>query len=481
MSIARTAQGDVQGFVANGVLNFRNIPYAAPPVGALRFAPPAPPADRAGLRDATAHGPIAPQPPSRLRAAMGDFSRPQSEDCLTLTIATPAVTGRRPVIVWLHGGAYFTGAGSLDWYDGAHLARDGDAVFVGVNYRLGAFGFLHLPGVAEGNMALADMVAALRWVRANIAAFGGDPARVTVMGQSAGAHAIMLLLRLPETEGLFHRAILQSPPPPMAPHGTALATEYAEFTMTLLGATPQGMREVAAPALIDAQMQLARAIARFGHIAPPFMPISDTCADPAAFIAEAAAAAGARRIPLIIGTTRDEMAAFFAIDPGEPDPKRVAACFTEYAGDAAAIELYRRRRPGGSPAQLVGDLVTDHLFLFPSIALADAATSAGVEVWLYQFDWHPPASRFAACHCIELPFVFGTAWPDAAMLGGADPARMAALSSAMRAAWTGFAHGNPPDMVGLPWPAYRPESRLTMVFGSVLGVVGDPAGWAWRA
>jgi len=173
MTIAHTLQGDLQGFAANGVLNFRNIPYAAPPAGKLRFAPP--------------------QPPSRLRAAMGDFDRPHSEDCLTLTIATPSTSGARPVIVWRHGGAYFTGAGSLDWYDGAHLARDGDVVFVAANYRLGALGFLHLPGVADGNMALLDMIAALRWAWANIAAFGGDPARVTLMGQSAGARGLRAL------------------------------------------------------------------------------------------------------------------------------------------------------------------------------------------------------------------------------------------------------------------------------------------------
>jgi para-nitrobenzyl esterase len=193
MTIAHTLQGDLQGFAANGVLNFRNIPYAAPRAGKLRFAPPQPPAAWAGLHDATTHGPIAPQPPSRLRAAMGDFDRPHSEDCLTLTIATPSTSGARPVIVWLHGGAYFTGAGSLDRYDGAHLARDGDVVFVAANYRLGALGFLHLPGVADGNMALLDMIAALRWAWANIAAFGGDPARVTLMGQSAGARGLRAL------------------------------------------------------------------------------------------------------------------------------------------------------------------------------------------------------------------------------------------------------------------------------------------------
>jgi carboxylesterase type B len=216
--IAATDLGALAGEAGDGVVLFRNVPYAAPPTGERRFAAPHPASPWEGIRNATRHGPIAPQPPSRLRAAMGDFERPQSEDCLTLTIATPAADdGTRPVIVWLHGGAYMTGAGSLDWYEGGVLARDGDCVVVGVNYRLGALGFLHHPAIGVANCALLDMIAALGWVRDHIAAFGGDPGQVTVMGQSAGAHAIMCLLTMPDARGLFHRAILQSAPPAMTP------------------------------------------------------------------------------------------------------------------------------------------------------------------------------------------------------------------------------------------------------------------------
>ena len=191
MSTVHTALGDLTGVPS--VTVFRGVPYAT----ASRFAPPKPIDCWSDTLDATRHGPIAPQPTSRLRAVMGEFSRTQDEDCLTLTIATPgADDAKRAVMVFLHGGAYLSGAGSLDWYDGSVLAGEGDIVVVGVNYRLGALGFLHLPGVAEGNMGLLDMVAALRWVRDNIADFGGDPARVTLVGQSAGAHAIMCLLTM---------------------------------------------------------------------------------------------------------------------------------------------------------------------------------------------------------------------------------------------------------------------------------------------
>ena len=186
--VAQTALGNLRGVFTDGVAAFRGVPYAAPPIGELRFAPAAPVRAWTGLRDATRHGPIAPQLPSRLSVAMGNFSRPHDEDCLTLTICTPAPDGKaRPVLVWLHGGAWISGAGSLDWYDGARLAREGDLVFVGVNYRLGALGWLHRPGIVDAEAGTSDMIAALAWVRDHIAGFGGDPASVTVMGQSAGA------------------------------------------------------------------------------------------------------------------------------------------------------------------------------------------------------------------------------------------------------------------------------------------------------
>jgi para-nitrobenzyl esterase len=482
MTVAVSGAGSLRGLAGDGVTVFRGVPYAT----ARRFAPPERAAAWAGVREATAHGPIAPQPRSRLAAAMGDFSRPQDEDCLTLTIATPGVdAGRRPVIVWLHGGAYLSGAGSLDWYDGSVLARDGDAVVVGVNYRLGALGFLHLPGVAEGNMGLLDMVAALEWVRDHIAAFGGDPARVTLMGQSAGAHAIMCLLTMPATAGLFRRAILQSAPPSMSPLTGERAAEYGGFLAGLLGTDAAGLADVAVGRLVAAQMEVARGIARFGDITPPFVPVGDALAEPRRFVAAAAHAAGERGVDLVIGTTREEMGAFFAADPAmaEPDPAAVAARFAALAGDPAAIELYRRRRPGGSVAELLGDLVTDHMFLFPSLLLADAATAAGRSAWVYQFDWAPPGNRFRACHCLELPFVFGNpgAWADAAMLEGHDPAVVAALSAAIRSAWTGFAGSGDPGTALQPWPAYRPGSRQTMRFDSIVGSVGDLAGAALRA
>ena len=485
------ALGALQGLSSgDGVVRFRNVPYAAPPVGSRRFQPPAPPEPWTGLRDATRHGPIAPQPPSRLRLAMGDFSpSAQGEDCLTLTIATPgADDARRPVIVWLHGGAYLSGAGSVDWYDGGTLARGGDLVVVGVNYRLGPLGFLHHPALGDGIMGLRDIAAALGFVRDYIAAFGGDPDNVTVMGQSAGAVAILRLLIMKETEGLFRRAIVQSGTPRRG-LAAAEATRRAERLMELLGIDPQAadgperLRAAPVEEMIPVQMTIARENASFAGTEPAFPPVFDDFGSVESFCARIAAAATARGVDVMLGTTQDEMHAFFVPDPAmaDPDPQEVAAKFVELTGSVDAIEAYRRRRPGGSLRDLLSDLMADDRFHHPILHLSEQLAAAGCAVFLYRFDWAPPGSAWGACHCIELPFVFGTraAW-NAPMLAGGDPAQMDALSATTMAAWTRFARTGNPSLPDLPWPAYEPAARCTMRFGPATGCVGDLAGYGLR-
>ena len=478
MPIASPPCGAVRGEQGRGVIRYRGIPYAT----ASRFSPPVSVAPWCGTRDATSHGPIPPQPASRLRAAMGDFNRPQGEDCLTLTIATPAAdAARRPVLVFLHGGAYRTGAGSLDWYDGGLLAAENGCVVVGVNYRLGALGFLAHPDVSPGNLGIADMVAALRWVAGNIASFGGDPARVTLVGQSAGAHAIMVLLTDPATAGLFHRAILMSTPASLATKPTEIAARDAAFVARAIGTTPAGLVDAAVAALLDTGLQLARSGARFADATPPFIPVSDAFTDPDILLATVATAAAGRGVPLVIGTTREEMHAFFAPDPAmdAPDPAVVADCFARLAGD---IDAYRSRRPGATTRDLLGDLVTDDRFLRPSIRLAEAVTAAGGRAHLYQFDWAAPGNRFMACHCIDLPFLFGNfdAWAAAKMLDGGRSPQAEAVSAHFRAALAGFAHTSEPSRPGLPWAPYRAPVRATMIYGPLIGPAGDPACMSWR-
>jgi para-nitrobenzyl esterase len=487
---AHTALGTLLGDSQDGVTRFRAVPYAAPPIGPNRFAPPAPPEPWTGTRDVRAHGPIAPQPPSRLRLAMGEFGdRTQDEDCLTLAIATPAPdNARRPVLVWLHGGAWLSGAGSLDWYDGGALAKSADVVSVGVNYRLGPLGFLHYPGLADGMMGLHDMVAALRFVRDHIASFGGDPGNVSLMGQSAGAGAIYRLILMPETRGLFHRAIAQSGTLRRGLAATE-ATARARRLMHLLGIDPDAAdapeRLRAAPArdMITMQMQIARENAKFAAIDPAFPPVFDDFGDVETFSARIAHAAAERGIDFILGTTREEMHAFLVADPtmATPDPEATAERFFTLAGSSEAIDTYRHRRPGADLRDLLADLMTDHGFLFPQLVLADRLVQAGRNVFLYQFDWAPPASPWKACHCIELPFIFATrpAW-DAPMLSGLTNTEYTGLSSAMMTAWTNFARTGTPTTPNTSWPPYEPNHRTTMCFGPITGPVGDPAGASWR-
>jgi para-nitrobenzyl esterase len=490
--IAHTALGDVLGAAGDGVVRFRTVPYAAPPLGRLRFAPPEPVPPWSRPLDARAPGPIPPQPPSRLRLCMGEFSRDQSEDCLTLAIATPAADDRRrPVLVWLHGGAFLSGAGSLDWYDGGPLARQGNVVVVGVNHRLGPLGFLCAPGIGDGLMGMRDIVAALRFVRAHIAAFGGDPDNVTVMGQSAGAVAIMRLLDWPETAGLFRRAIVQSGPPRRG-HDRATAVRRAERLMELLNIDPAGadaadrLRSVPAAELATLQMTVARENARFAATDPAFPPVFDDLDDVDAFAGRVAVACATRGVDVLLGYTREEMHAFYVADPAmaSPDPAAVGSMFEALTGSSATIERYRRRRPGGSARDLLADLVTDHRFILPAVGLAERLDTAGQGAFLYEFSAAPPGSPWHACHCSELPFVFGTrpAW-DAPMLAGVTDAAYAGLSGSMMAAWIAFARSGVPAVPGLAWPRYEPGRRMVMRFGDLVGAEADFAaierrGWA---
>ena len=485
-TIARTCLGDLLGLRRNGVTVFRGVPYALPPTRKRRFAGPHPAAVWSGVRDATVHGPIAPQLPSRLPVAMGSFSRPMDEDCLTMTIWTPAVDARqRPVLVWLHGGAWMSGAGSLDWYDGANLARDGDIVVVAVNYRLGALGYLKHRDLGIADPGTQDQAAALAWVVDNIGGFGGDPSRVTLGGQSAGAASIGRLLLDPTARQLFQQAILQSGGFGRAPltvsDAQAITAQYC-MMLDIDADAPEAvarLRAMPVERLLAAQGALAQARARFGETTPPFMPTTpETMTEAAMLTAIADATTG---IKVLLGVTAEEVHAFFAANPAmvNPDSAAIAERFALLGGDPIA---YRRRRPAGSAMDWLADLSSDHTFVWPTMRLAEAISNAGGQAYAYQFDWAPRASRLKACHCIELPFVFGNfdQWPAAPMLNGGDPDEMEALSALIRACWTGFVASGAPGLPGLKWPLYNAATRATMRLGNVCGIAGDPAGLGWR-
>lgn len=479
--IARTSRGALRGTHDGEVCVFRGVPYAEPPVGAHRFAPPEPVAAWTGERDACRDGPIAPQPPSRLRAAMGDFERPQSEDCLTLTIATPAPDGaRRPVIVFLHGGAFWTGAGSLPWYSGVSLARHGDLVVVGVNYRLGAFGFVHVPGTVPPNLGLLDQFAALDWVADEIAAFGGDPDNITVAGQSAGGFSVLAMLAAPRARAKLRRAIVQS-----APFGRLLRSRSEAAAIGAALAREAGVTDAAGWHAVDtatiaaAQLRLARSMASFANSMPVFIPTADH-----ALLGDdvtGAALAGARERDLMIGWTRDEMGAFLAPDESvrtAPDDA-VRGVFARHFGAAAddALAEYRLRARGPGPAALLGELLGDATFAGGALAFAERLAACGRPAHVYRFDWAAPVGSFGACHCIELPFVFDTlpAW-DAPMLAGADAATLSRLAARTRDAWIAFARHGDPSHDGLPpWPRHGAAGE-TMLLDATCRVVDDAAG-----
>ncbi|MFI6217451.1 carboxylesterase/lipase family protein [Nocardia brasiliensis] len=389
-AIVETTSGPVRGIAEGGVTAYRGVPYAE----AKRFGTP----ERAawtGVLTADEFGPAAPQLASRLERVMGSFEVPQAEDCLSLNVWAPPGDGH-PVLVFLHGGGFSSGAGSLDWYGGAEFAARGEVVVVTVNYRLGVLGYLRLPGISDGNLGLLDQIAALTWVRENIAAFGGDPDRVTAAGQSAGAISLVALLSGEPGRGLFQQAILQSTPLGMVPATPEEAEQTGAKLLQELGIEAAQLDAVPVADLLAAQFAVASRAP--SGILPPFQLTGDgtlVAADPVAAVGREV------DIPILLGTTRDEGAAFL------PDDREAMAAATE------------------------------HVFAGPARQLAATLDARGVAPWLFRFDWQPADSPFGACHCLELPFLLGdaAAWRAAPMLRGERPQQ---LVDEMRDRWLAF-------------------------------------------
>lgn len=492
MTIVETTAGRVEGRREAGVECFSGIPYAAPPVGELRFRAPRPPAPWPGVRPATGPGPVAPQLPPASELS-GGATGPQDEDCLTVNVWTPAVDGaRRPVLVWVHGGAFIGGSGSLPLYRGAALAARGDVVVVTCNYRLGVLGFLAHPdladeeaGEASGNWGLLDQVAALRWVHDNIAAFGGDPATVTVFGESAGGMSVCSLLAMPAAAGLVHRAVAQSGPPLAEPAERAEAVA-GEVLCDLGLDRADDLRSAPLDALLAAQGQ---ALAR--HLAGPLplAPVVDGVslpADPGA----AFAAGDTIPVPLLIGTNRDEAKFFLVGDPANRDPdeatvvRRVGrrlAAWGVLLEPAEVVSAYRTARAARGdptePRELWAAIETDLVFRVRSARAAAAHAAAGRPTWSYLFTWESPAmgGALGACHALEVPFVFGTLdAPGMDRFAGTGP-RVAELSALMMDAWVAFARSGDPSHPGVgAWPCHDAERRATLVVGQATSVADAP-------
>ncbi|MFF0681392.1 carboxylesterase/lipase family protein [Streptomyces tendae] len=462
--VVRTVHGAVRGRYEHGVAVFRGIPYAAPPFGPGRFRPPVPPEPWDGVRDAGSFGPTAPKPPYSEAFAqyLSDPVIP-GDGCLNLNVWTPepGPGARLPVLVWLHGGALTRGSSAVPVYDGHTFARDG-VVCVSINYRLGVEGYGLFPD-APANAGLRDQIAALQWVRDSIAAFGGDPDRVTVAGQSAGAISTGALLAAPGARGLFRRAVLQSGAPEASDRDKVRRMVRRMASRLKIPATAEAFAEADRGQLLRVQAE----VGRFSSPVlggPGFGLVVDGDVlprDPLAALLDGDAAPG---VDLMMGWTRDEYRLWLV--PGGLLERVDRLGAVALAGARArchcgneVVRGYRAARPDAGAAEIVGQLVTDHLLRIPMHRLADARPASS---HVYEFAWPSNLPDLGACHALELGFVFDSGdGPDARRLAGEGAPQD--LADAMHGAWVRFVESGDPGWAS--WDATHP----VRVFGD-----GDP-------
>jgi carboxylesterase type B len=467
-----TTSGTVRGSVENGLHVFRGVPYAAPPVGTRRWRAAEPHPGWPGVRDATRSGPSAPQPwrPDGLPAIGRHGEPPFDEDCLTLNIWTPEPDGRgRPVLVWIHGGGFLSGSGNLPIYAGDTFARDGDIVAISINYRLGPLGML--TGLGDHNAWLTDQVAALRWIAANVAAFGGDPGRITVAGQSGGAFSVAALAQHPDTKNLFQRGILQSAPAGLNLPTTAEAlAQTAELARLLGHEDVAGLRGEPWERLIQGTVGVLMEHAAFGQWSLAFLPVIDAAtlpADPMAALADS-------DIDLIIGWTSEEAAFAFGFDPGYATATReqvIGWAASRYSGAAPALyDAYAAALPGAGPLDVLIQIFTDDFFRRGALDVA-AHRASRRPVHAYQFEVRTPRLDGTpnAAHCGELPFTFGNIarWGTPPIVQGLTEATIEQATDVLHDAWIGFVRDGSPRPAGtLQWRPYTASDPVVLLVGA---------------
>jgi para-nitrobenzyl esterase len=502
--VAETAAGKIQGTLIEGVQAFKSVPYGASTAGANRFLPPKGPESLAGVRDATAYTSRAPQ--AGLRAAtrpeLANFSgatdtAAETEDCLTLNVWTPGPTGKRPVMVWLHGGAFSYGSANSDRQQGSRLCNRGDVVVVTVNHRLNIFAHLHLGEIwgpdyaGSSNAGVLDLVAALEWVRDNISAFGGDPGNVTIFGESGGGGKVSTLMTMPSARGLFHKAIVQSGASVVLGRPER-AARLADIVLRQLGL---GRGDLGRLQNLPAAALLAAVGPATKELGPAERPLFDRYAfgpvvdgdvlprDPFAPDASPVSA----DIPLLIGDMKSEMTSFYAtIDPiwhrtlSEAQARdRLIAIAGRHTD--TVIETYRRLYPRDNPAQRLIAATTDSNFRVRSLAVAQRKAAQGkAPVWMYSFEWETPLfeGRLGAPHALDVPFCFDTI--DLTNATDLSPGAKK-VAATMSSTWIAFARsGNPNNETIRHWPAYNAAEWPTLVLDVQPSVQNDLRGEARR-
>jgi para-nitrobenzyl esterase len=484
-SVATTNAGKIRGAMQDKVHAFKGIPYGASTEGAGRFMPPSKPQPWTGVRDALELGPASPQTPSNLipesmaQQPKGDGSG--TEDCLHLNLWTPGLGGgKRPVMVWFHGGGFSAGSGNWNMYNGGNLAAKQDVVVITVNHRLNVFGYLYLAELGgekfarSSNVGMLDCIAALEWVRDNISAFGGDPNNVTIFGQSGGGGKVSTLLAMPQAKGLFHRAIAMS--------GSAVkgvprdrATKGAEAFMAKLGLKPNQVDELQKMP----QAQLLGAMRGVQGLQPsPVVDGHSLPADPFEPVAPAISAS----VPLMIGSTETEVTWNNSV---VYDPLDDAALHTRIKDslridDAAAgrlIGVYKNGRPQASNLDLFFIMSTDvSNFRTGTDTEADRKSELkGAPVYKYYFQWYSPVreGKLRSYHTLDIPFVMQNVEIAQSMVGS-GPERQP-LADKMSGAWAAFARTGNPNHKGIPkWEPFRENTRATMIWNNECKAVNDP-------
>ena len=480
--VVETVAGKIRGSVVNKIYAFRGVPYGASTAGEGRFLPPSKPQPWTGVKDTIELGIRSPQLPGGEppEVIVMDRREPMGEDCLMLNVWTPSVRGgKRPVIMWLHGGGYATGSAGFIMYDGANFARKQDAVFVGVNHRLNVFGYLYLAGLGgakyaqSANIGQMDIIAALEWVRDNISRFGGDPNNVTICGQSGGGGKVSNLLAMPAAKGLFHRAIIQS--------GANLrsteiedankSTETFLAKLNLRANQIDELQKMPTQQLLDAMkgtqgLRLAPVVDGKTLPAHPF--------DPAAPEVSA-------NVPILLGSMETEDTFFAGTPVDDMDDatlhQRVKQALRSDDADAdRMIGVYRRVFSKITNIDVYLKMLADNTRRANAIALADRKMAlAKAPAYLYYFTWRSPIrdGKMKAYHTLEIPFAFDNVDEAKTMTG--DSQERYPLQDRVSGAWAAFARTGNPSHKGLPnWPAYNAEQRPTMILNTQCKVVNDP-------